>query len=44
MLHHVEDPCNMANDPLYLDVQEPDLGAYVIIDCPKVPLAICTKE
>jgi hypothetical protein len=32
MLHHVEDPQLLDNEPLYPKGDEPELGAYVIRD------------
>jgi hypothetical protein len=32
MLHNVEDPQQLNNEPLYLETLEPDLGTYVVMD------------
>lgn len=32
MLHNVEDPKKLNNEPLYLDILELDLGTYVVMD------------
>jgi hypothetical protein len=38
MLHHVEDPRQLDNEPLYLEVDEPELGAYIITDDQEEPI------
>jgi hypothetical protein len=38
MLHNVEDPHKMNNEPLYHEIFEPDLGTYVVMDEHNEPL------
>jgi hypothetical protein len=38
MLHHVEDPQQLDNEPLYPEVVEPELGAYVVTDDQEEPV------
>jgi hypothetical protein len=37
MLHHVEDPWQMDNEPLFLEIDETKLGAYVITEDQEEP-------
>jgi hypothetical protein len=44
MLHHVEDPQQLDNEPLYTKVDEPTLGAYVIIDDQEEPIILSSSS